>query len=156
MSVHGVTRGTRDLDLLAVAPECLVAATWTSFETHGITVEVRRGGVDDPLAGVTRFSGAGMEPLDLVVGRDSWQAAMLERAREAPIDGTVVPVVTATDLILLKLYAGGSQDAWDVEQLLTAGNRAALTADVERALVALPPSCRGLWQRIGGTKRSTD
>ena len=53
------------------------------------------------------------------------------------------------------LYAGGLQDAWDVEQLLAAGDRAALTAEVERALVELLSSCKETWQRIGGPTRST-
>lgn len=42
------------------------------------------------------------------------------------------------DLILLKLYAGGSQDAWDIEQLLTGPERAAVTAEIEATLGALP------------------
>jgi hypothetical protein len=62
-----------------------------------------------------------------------------------------VPVVTATDLILLKLYAGGPQDAWDVEQLLSSGERSMLVAAVEAALPMLPEDSRRVWARIVGS-----
>lgn len=98
----------------------------------------------------SRFSDKSASALDLVVGKSPWQAAILTRARDVVIEGVSVPVVTATDLILLKLYAGGPQDAWDIEQLLAAGNRAALVEDVERGLPALPGTARTLWQRVVG------
>lgn len=65
------------------------------------------------------------------------------------IDGVRVPVATVSDLILLKLYAGGPQDAWDIEQLLEiAADRADLEARAEAQLDALPAESRRLWSRI--------
>jgi len=151
MAVHCAPRGTRDVDLLAVATECLNPETWQPLETQGIAVDVRRGGADDPLAGVVRFSSTDVDPLDLIVGRAPWQEAMLARAREAVVSGVAVPVVTAADLIVLKLYAGGPQDAWDIEQLLAAaGDRGALVADVDGRVGPLSPRSMELWQRIRG------
>jgi hypothetical protein len=49
-----------------------------------------------------------------------------------------VPVATAGDLIALKLYAGGPQDAWDVEHLLQTGDRAALGAASRRCCRRCP------------------
>lgn len=54
--------------------------------------------------------------------------------------------MTAADLVLLKLYAGGPQDAWDVDQLLDAVPT--IETDVTAALPALPTSCARLWRRI--------
>jgi hypothetical protein len=68
------------------------------------------------------------------------------------IEGVAVPVVTATDLILLKLYAGGPQDAWDIEQLLSSGDRSMLVAAVEAALPILPEDSRRVWARIVGPR----
>lgn len=65
--------------------------------------------------------------IDVVVGKQPWQA------RAEPIAGSP-PIVLARDLVLLKLYAGGAQDLWDVRELLAledaASLRAAVTADI--------------------------
>jgi hypothetical protein len=152
MAVHGVSRGTRDIDLLTLDPRCLDPATWVPLEPEGIATTLRRGEDDDPLAGVVRLAGADQTTLDVVVGRAAWQAEALERAGEREIEGVGVPVVGAPDLILLKLYAGGSQDMWDIEQLLAGPGRPALVADVEARVAALPDDARRLWARIAGSR----
>lgn len=148
MAVHGVARSTADVDVLAVDRSCLDAATWEPLRVSGIQAMVRPGGVDDPLAGVVRLTGSGEHPLDLVVGRALWQHAILDRARETRVEGVTVPVATARDMILLKLYAGGPQDAWDVTQLLAGAEGAALASEVDADVVALPQEARDLWIRI--------
>ena len=59
-----------------------------------------------------------------------------------------MPTALARDLILLKLYAGGSQDAWDVEQLLAGPDREVLIAAVAADIDDLPARCRRLWKRL--------
>jgi len=117
-----------------------------------VGVSIQRGGADDPLAGVIRVTAAGDSPIDVVVGRAGWQDAAIGRATVRTIEGVAVPVVTATDLILLKLYAGGPQDAWDVEQLLSSGDRSMLVATVEAALPILPKDAQRVWARILGPR----
>lgn len=146
--MHGVSRGTRDLDLFTLARECLDPLTWAPLDAIGATVRIRRGDADDPLAGVVRFTMPGGEPVDLVVGKSPWQTAIPDRAQPAFVAGVRLPVARASDIVLLKLYGGGPQDAWDIEQLLTAGDRAALIAEVEAAIASLPAESRGLWRRI--------
>lgn len=151
MAVHGVARSTADVDLLAVAPACLDVSTWQDLTASGIETRVQRGDAEDPLVGVVRFAATGEHPLDLVIPRGRWPAGILDRAREAEIEGVRVPVAIPADLILLKLYAGGPQDAWDVAQLLAGPGPAALVAEVEAVLGALPADCRRLWARIRET-----
>jgi hypothetical protein len=152
MAVHGVSRSTRDLDLFTLAVECLEVATWSPLAASGIEARLRHGDADDPLAGVARFTAAGNDPIDLIVGKSRWQAGILDRSREANVEGTRVPVAGAADLIALKLYAGGPQDMWDIEQLLGAADDAALAAAVERLLPDLPAETRALWARIRGDR----
>lgn len=152
MAVHGVSRSTRDIDILAVEVRCLNRETWEALEREGIAVTVRQGDADDPLAGVVRLAGPGQAMLDVIVGRSAWQSGVLERTDVGEIDGVSVPVAAAADLVLLKLYAGGSQDAWDIEQLLAGPGRAALVAAVEAALPGLPDDARRLWARIVGSR----
>jgi hypothetical protein len=151
MAAHGVSRSTRDVDLLIVDLACLEPAVWKPLERAGVTVAIRRAGPDDPLAGAIRAHGSG-RPVDLVVGRERWQREIVERARPGIVDGESLPVATAGDLILLKLYAGAPQDAWDVEELLGAGDRPSLIAHVERTLPALPADSRAMWARIVGPR----
>jgi NADH:ubiquinone oxidoreductase subunit F (NADH-binding) len=50
---------------------------------------------------------------------------------------------------LLKLYAGGPQDAWDVEQLLSGGERSMLVT----AVAAAPDAARGFAAGLGAHRR---
>jgi hypothetical protein len=148
MAVHGVSRSTRDLDVLVAGPECLTFAYWEPLRATGVILDIRRGDEADPLAGVVRLRLGAEPPLDVVVGKSAWQAGVLDRAQEISIGGISVPVVRRVDLILLKLFAGGPQDAWDIEQLLAVPERAALEQEVEGQLAALPEESRQLWIRI--------
>ena len=153
MAVHGVSRSTRDVDVFTLAQECLEAAFWTPLRAPSLEARVRKGDADDPLAGVVRLTAVGEHPLDVVVGKSPWQAAVTAGAREALIEDVRVPVAGPVDLILLKLYAGGPQDAWDIQQLLAGPEGAALAAQVDAAVTALPPEGRSLWARIRDAER---
>lgn len=58
------------------------------------------------------------------------------------------PVVRPSDLILLKLHAGGTQDLWDIQQLLALPNAAAVAAEVEADLQILPVDARERWTLV--------
>src|SRR5437870_1654524 len=70
------------------------------------------------VAGVVRCRVAGERDVDVIVGKHAWQAEILTRAAPIRRGGRDLPTAEVADLILLKLYAGGSQDRWDIEQLL--------------------------------------
>ena len=148
LTIYGVNRSTLDVDLFATAPACLDRRTWDSLGAQGIGIEVRKGDFDDPLAGVVRFTASGESPVDLVVGRSAWQGKLIARAGTAHFAGVELPVLTAVDLILLKLYAGGPQDAWDIQQLLAGPERDGLVVGVEGELSGLPRRSSLLWRRI--------
>lgn len=152
MAVHGVARSTIDLDLLTLDPRPLARPTWVALAHPGVVIDIRIGDADDPLAGVVRFTEADVTVVDLIVGRAAWQAAIVDRALPHTLEGIVVPVASAADLIVLKLYAGGPQDAWDIEQLLEAGDRAALASAVGALLPSLPGEARRVWARVTGPR----
>lgn len=148
LAVHGVIRSTLDQDLLAVDGRALDSAQWKGL--RDAEVDIRRGDADDPLAGVIRFRATGERDVDLVIGRGAWQRDIVSRAQPVRIGSTDINVATAADLVLLKLYAGGSQDKWDVEQLLAADSTGNLRWQVEGRLPALPSRARELWERTFG------
>jgi len=145
LAAHGVPRSTEDQDLLVLDPRCLDATLWADLRASEVRIEIRRGDAEDPLAGVVRFEADAELPVDLVVGKSGWQIPILEGAGQRAGE---IPVVTAAHLILLKLYAGGPQDAWDIQQLLATEERPRLIAEVERDLGRLPAEPRALWKRV--------
>lgn len=149
LAVHGVSRSTFDLDLLVTDASVLAEGAWSALGA-GVSVDARRGDPEDPLAGVVRLSREGSRSVDVVVGRGAWQAALLARAPVTALGEVTLPVVTPADLVLLKLYAGGPQDAWDVEQLLAVTDRAATARSVEAVLPRLPAAAAALWARVSG------
>lgn len=151
LAAHGVARSTIDQDLLVVDRACLNPALWKQLQDEGVNVEVRRGDISDPLAGVVRFEAPGERPLDLIVGKHAWQKRAIEKAGLQASHSPGPPVVGLVDLILLKLYAGGPQDAWDIQQLLTVENREDLAVQVEEELTGLPGELANLWKRIAGS-----
>jgi hypothetical protein len=153
LAVHGVARSTFDLDLLTTNRAVLDPGVWADLIADGrVHATVRLGDADDPLAGLVRVDAAGERDVDVVVGRWAWQTEAVERARLVVAGGLQLPVVVPADLVLLKLYAGGSQDKWDVEQLLAGDDRQALVDEVESRLGCLPVEARRAWAHIvGGT-----
>lgn len=145
MAVHGISRATQDADLLTTTVAVLDESLWRDLEETGVKVDIRRGDDDDPLLGVVRLRQA-TQSVDIIVGRGAWQTDVSHRARIYEVAGVRLPVADAADIVLLKLYAGGIQDRWDIVQLLAANPE--ITHLVEGRLPALPDSCRSLWQRI--------
>ncbi len=153
MAAHGVSRATADVDLLVTSPQSLVAATWAALAATS-DIDIRRGNDDDPLAGVARISRRGDLDVDVVVGKRGWQQGCVSRAAPSPADG--IPVVRVEDLVLLKLYAGGPQDAWDIHQVLGLPDGARIVAAVGELVASLPGDAQTLWQRILNERTSAE
>jgi predicted nucleotidyltransferase len=152
MAVHGISRSTLDIDLFTTDARALSGEIYR----HGfakLSVDARIGDADDPLAGIVRIAHEGDRDVDIVVGRAAWQTSCLERAEVHQIEDVAVPVVTAADLILLKLYAAGSQDAWDIEQLLALPIAAADVSAISQRVGALPAPSRALWHQLRARRK---
>jgi hypothetical protein len=142
LAAAGVARSTYDFDLLTTDAAVLQIGFWSELRGQGVDADVRRGDDLDPLAGVVRLDVAGERPVDVIVGRHAWQTAAVQRAHRS---GGGAPVVTPTDLVLLKLFAGGTQDLWDIRQLLATPGGNAILQEVEEALERMPQSMREAW-----------
>ncbi len=142
LAAHGVARSTYDIDLLTTDSRVLTTDLWEPLRADDVAVDIRRGDADDPLGGVVRLDAPGERPVDIVLGKHGWQARAVQRAA-LPAGGPAV--VTARDLVLLKLYAGGAQDVWDVRELLQLPNAAQLVADVDADLSYQPRAMQERW-----------
>ena len=99
----------------------------------------------DPRAGAVRIRRR-TEQTDIIVGRP-WVHRVLDRTIRVRVRGEELPVVDRTDLVLLKLFAGGPQDLLDVRLLLEAGGNE-LRDQVERRLSGVPPEIRRTWRHL--------
>lgn len=149
LAALGASRSTQDLDLLITDCSVLDRQYWSPLEAAGAEVDVRVGEGDDPLAGVVRLTRPGSRPVDIVVGYAFWQDSVIADAYPVTVEKTNVRAVDAVGFILLKLFAGGPQDLWDVEQVLAiAPDRNGLVAQIEERIKDLPAEARRLWRRV--------
>jgi hypothetical protein len=148
MAARGYARSTIDVDFLTTDNRVLDPSVWTDLERTGAYVECRRGDADDPLAGVVHIRLADGAEFDLVVGRWKWEAQVVERAEPMRLAGVDMPVARASDLILLKLAAGGYLDLHDAAALLASGDRDTLVGEVEQYLADVRPDVRAVWREL--------
>lgn len=121
---------------------------WQTLVGNGAVVECRRGDADDPLAGVTTIELADGTVVDVILARWKWEGEVIERAEVLPFGPARVPVPLTSDLILLKLAAGGSLDLRDAAALLAVGDRQALIAAVETRLPEVRPDVTQAWREV--------
>jgi hypothetical protein len=149
LAARGYPRFTLDIDLLTTDRRILDRQVWTALIDEGAVVDARRGDDDDPLAGVVHVRLPDDTDIDLIVGRWPWESKVIERADLVTVaPGIDIPVPAASDLILLKLAAGGFADLQDAAALLADGDRNGLVADVESRIDEVRPGVRETWRRL--------
>jgi hypothetical protein len=149
LAARGYPRFTVDIDLLTTDTRVLDQDVWRPLAIAGASVDARRGDHDDPLAGVVHVLLADATDIDVVVGRWQWEAAVIARAEPLAIAaGVTLPVPGVSDLILLKLAAGGFLDLRDAAALLEIGEREVLVREVEAHLGEVHPDVRTVWRQV--------
>jgi predicted nucleotidyltransferase len=144
---RGHARVTLDFDFFTTDTRVLKETLWEGLRRRGVSVDVRKGDYDDPLAGVVRI-GSKPEQIDIVVGRRKWEQRVIERAERLDFEGHQLPVPLTSDLILLKLAAGGPIDQQDIIRLLSVGPREQLIRDVDEKIADLPEDAQALWRKL--------
>lgn len=148
VAMRGHPRLTVDYDFLTTDHRVFEREVWASLVEEGAVVDIRRGDPEDPLAGVVHIGLREERDADVVVGRWKWEKALIERAERLPLQGIPVPVPRTSDLILLKLAAGGYLDLQDVYALLQVGDREQLIREVAHVIGDLPAEVQESWKRI--------
>lgn len=152
VALRGHPRMTIDYDFLTTDRRVLQRDSWAPLEGTGAKVIARKGDPDDPLAGVARIEFPDGGVIDVVVGKWKWEQGVIDRAEMLDVGGLHVPVARTSDLILLKLSAGGVLDLQDVTVLLAVGDRDAVTREVNARVGDLPADAADAWRRVQETK----
>jgi hypothetical protein len=140
LAARGYARFTLDVDILTTDKAVLREEFWNELRRDA-QVEIRLGDADDPLRGVVRIELLDGGMADVVVGKYQWQQGVIERADLLEVGSITVPVPRTSDLILLKLFAGGPQDLADIRAILESPDRDAIVAEVHPHLATLPEDC---------------
>lgn len=148
VAMRGHPRLTIDYHFLTTVRRVFGREVWTGLEEKGATVDIRKGDPDDPLAGVVHIALREERDADVIVAKWKWEQGVIDRAERLPLQGILVPVPRTSDLILLKLAAGGYLDLQDVYALLHAGDREQLIEEVDQNIGALPVEAHEAWKRI--------
>jgi hypothetical protein len=129
VAAWGVIRATQDIDVLANSdPTPLVNTRLRNelkdfLDRNGCQTEWRVGDADDPIPLLLRvnlpqiFGDIGA---DILWAHKHWQQEALHRSVAIEVLNRRVNILHPEDLILMKLDAGGPQDLFDVEQMLSA------------------------------------
>ena len=148
VAVRGYVRFTLDIDLLTSSRDVLEESPWRDLMAAGATISRRRADEEDPLGGVVRILLPDSTDVDIIVARWQWEAEVIRRAETMSIGSTRLPVPLASDLILLKLAAGGMLDLRDAAALLAVGDRPALIQEVESRIVDVRPDVTDTWRQV--------
>lgn len=148
VGARGFPRMTVDYDFLTSDRRVLERETWKPLEEQGATVDPRKGDFDDPLAGVVHITLAGGGEADVVVAKWKWEQGVIDRAERLDVGGIEVLVPRTSDLILLKLSAGGVLDLQDVVVLLAVSDREQVVREVEENIGHLDPAAVEAWQHL--------
>ena len=148
VGLRGHPRMTLDYDLLTTERRVLQRDAWGALEQNGAKVDVRRGDSDDPLAGVVHIELPDGTEVDVVVGKWKWVQGVVDRAETLDVGALAIPVPLTSDLILLKLAAGGYHDLQDVKALLDVSERATVAEQVDERIDELSADVREAWQAV--------
>lgn len=148
MAARGYPRFTVDIDLLTTDDRVLAAATWAELTLAGASVEPRRGDHDDPLGGVVHILLADGTDIDLLLARWKWEAQVIDRSEPMSIGSVRISVPRTSDLILLKLAAGGYGDRQDAAALLAIGDVDSVIGEVEAHIGDVRPDVQPLWREL--------
>ncbi len=120
----GIPRPTYDADIAVAADDRKLPDLLTALEGAGFDVpQEHKKGFQDTVSGfrkvkVTRFEGTSVWDVDLFLVRGAFLESAIRRRGSRTLDGRTAWVISAEDLILMKLIAHRRKDQLDVEEIL--------------------------------------
>jgi hypothetical protein len=113
LSVHGIVRGTTDVDAVLFTKPKQLANLQAAFDRAGFRTELRRGDHDDPIPAMLVLSDTFGNQVELLGGLRSMDPEVFSRTVEVPFSGLSLRIVGREDFIAMKCFAGGPQDIVD-------------------------------------------
>jgi predicted nucleotidyltransferase len=119
VSFYGEVRASLDADaVIFVHTNKEILTLEKLLKGRGLDVQVRRGGGDDPVRGVLNVLDRFGNRVDLLTGIRGMPEELFSRAQETRFMDVPLKIVSAEDLVALKLFAGNARDVQDAESIL--------------------------------------
>ena len=122
---HAIPRPTNDVDLTVALSRESLPSWYEKLESIGVTVpEVYRTGWIDNVAGMpivklkTYLNPKQSVDIDVFLAESEFQSSILARKIQMDVEGRLIWLVAAEDLILLKLIASRPRDLVDISDIL--------------------------------------
>ena len=115
-AVHGVDRGTKDMDVIVQVALPDLPQLVSRLKEAGFAATLKQGGFDDPIAAVVDLKDAYKNCVEILVGLKGLPSDAFLRAIEIPYCGSTLRVVGCEDFLAMKLAAGGPKDLLDVDE----------------------------------------
>jgi hypothetical protein len=137
LAVHGYARSTHDIDVVVLVPSVRLPEVFATARRHGFTGDDREL-VLEVRARTFAQMRRGPATLDVIVPVLPYHERIVRRAQRVEVAGTMVPLVTAEDLFVLKALWHRPKDVADLTVL---ANKEGLDAAYVRATLAslVPP-----------------
>lgn len=121
VSFYGLLRASLDADVV-LSSTGIEDTGWKKM-THalsekGYTVDIRRGGMEDPIRIVIKVTDGFANLVDMLIGIRGMDAKVFERTVSVTFETTELQIISAEDLIAMKLFAGSPKDMSDAKGLL--------------------------------------
>jgi predicted nucleotidyltransferase len=117
-AVHGVIRASQDADIIVSLAVRELNRMKDVYADLGFLVEVRRGGLDDPIQALLEIRDTFDNRVDLIVGIKGLPVETFKRSIDVAFSGERIRVVGREDFIAMKVFASGPQDLSDARQVL--------------------------------------
>jgi hypothetical protein len=135
VAVHGVVRASVDADAVVAAAVPQLRELQTKLKAGGLFVELRSGGVDDPIGAMMIVMDRYGNRVDLLAGIQGLDGGIYQRSITLQPSGirAALKIVGREDLIAMKLAAGSPKDLMDAEGCIAVAGDS-LDADLVRKL----------------------
>ncbi len=122
VSVWGLPRGTKDVDLLISLESIDELTTFcNALEKEGFQPKLHKGGITDPIPYLVKAFQKDV-PIDMIIATKNLEYEAVENAATIDFKDAAIPVISTEYLIVMKLKAGGPRDLLDVQEILQMGN----------------------------------
>jgi hypothetical protein len=135
VAVHGVVRASVDADAVVAAAVPQLRELQSKLMAGHLFVELRTGGVNDPIAAMMIVTDRYGNRVDLLAGIQGLDGGVYQRSITLQPSGipTALKIVGREDLIAMKIAAGGPKDLMDAENCIAVAGDS-LNVDLVRKL----------------------
>jgi hypothetical protein len=121
VSFHGIVRASLDADVLIPSrnTDSEKDSLLCALSAEGLDVQYHRGDIEDPIHHVIRVKDPFANQVDILSGIRKMDEKVFDRTIPTVFGNSTLSIVSAEDLIAMKVFAGSPKDIYDVAGLLS-------------------------------------